>query len=228
MDPQPEDAQGRFDIYGPPHKCIRHAHGTMLTDLGRADFAKGQSELLARLRLHLKMVGQHLVEENRFIHPVLEERAPHATSRLVTQHDEHEAFFGRLEGLIAVCESASGRAALPAARELYLTFSQFVGTDLAHMDEEEQATWPLLCACLTDGEMSEIVQRIAKDYPKEALRYFLPHLAAAATFEELAATLVRLKKAVPGEAYAELFDGAIRPALDEPRLAQVDERSLLP
>jgi iron-sulfur cluster repair protein YtfE (RIC family) len=228
MEPETQESNKRLDIYASPHKCIRHAHCIILTDLGRADFRQKQSDLLARVRLHLKMVAQHLSEENRFIHPALERCAPHATSRLVTQHDEHAAFFERLDGLIADCETAPSADALSAGRELYLTFSQFVGSDLSHMSEEEQATWPLLCAYLTDQEMAEIVQTIAKDYSEEALLYFLPHMAAAVNIQELAAELGGLKAAVPAEAYAIMFNQAVLPSIDEERLDKARDLHLLP
>lgn len=223
-----EEVQGRFDIYGPPHKGIRHAHGAMLTDLSRADFSQPQGELLGRLRMHLKATARHLDEENRFIHPLLEERAPHATSRLVTQHDEHEAYFGRLEALMAAVEAADGAEAVAAGRDLFLTFTQLVGMDLGHMDEEEQATWPLLCAHLTDEEMQGIVGQVLQDYPEEMLTYFMGHMAAAITEPELAETVAGLKASMPPEVFAKLFADAFEPRLDDGRRARLAEMDLLP
>ena len=126
----------------------------MLNELGRADFTRPQGELRERLKTHLSVAARHLDEENRFIHPMLEQRAPHSTARLVTQHHEHEAHFGRLDDLIAAVKSADSNEAKARGRDLYLSFTRLVGMDLGHMDEEEQATWPLLCAHFTDEEMT--------------------------------------------------------------------------
>ncbi len=219
--------QGRYDLYGPAHKCLRHVHAVMLPRLARADWAVDQGSLLAELRQHSAMNQQHLTEEDTFIHPGLERRAPGSTGRLAQQHEMHRRSFARLEELIQGVSGARGDLAAAAGRHLYLAFTAFVADDLIHMFEEEQHTWPLMCSVFNDEELIQMEQSIAVNYGRDALLYLMPHLAGGASLGELAERLHALQTALPAVDYDAIAEDAVRPALDADSAACLRERGLL-
>src|SRR5262245_62011568 len=52
----------RYDLCGPAHECLRHAHSAMLHRLARVDYTKPQAALLVDLRKLLAMNRQHRIE----------------------------------------------------------------------------------------------------------------------------------------------------------------------
>ncbi|WP_224365649.1 hemerythrin domain-containing protein [Hyalangium versicolor] len=219
---------GRFDLYGPAHKGLRHANAEMLGRLGRADFSIDQGALLADLRQHLAMNNLHLIDEDKYIHPAIEARAPGASATLARQHAEHRASFAMLEEAIRAVERAQDGRAVAAGRSLYLAFSGFVAEDLQHMLEEEEQTWPLLCTLFTDDELMAIEQSIASSLDPDALMYFLGHLAPAMNPAERATLLGGVKTAVPPDVYAAIMENAVRPVLNPADIRQLAQLGLLP
>lgn len=219
--------RGRYDLYGPAHKLLRHIHVVMLPRLARADWAVDQAPLLADLRQHLTLNLQHLTEEDKFIHPLMEQRAPGSTARLAQQHEAHRKSYARIEEMMGGIAESRGEAAAALGRHLYLAVTTYVGDDMIHMFEEEERTWPLMCKVMTDEEIIQMEQSILANYGRDALMYLMPHLAGGASLKELVERMGAMKKALPPADYSAIADGAVRKELDAEGVARLCKEGLL-
>jgi hypothetical protein len=216
---------GRWDLYGPIHKGLRLAHATMMRRLGSADWAGDDpSALLADLREHLRLGAKHLAHEEAYVHPALEARDPGSTAGLDRQHEHHRARFAVLEAQISALEVAF-RADRPAlGRDLYLGFTLLVAEDLAHMHEEETATWPRLCAAFTDAELQAIEGTIVASLSPDDVVAFMRMMIPAMNRPERAILLGAMKADAPPAAFAAVLSHAARPTLDPEDWADLQAR----
>lgn len=208
--PAPPAFPPRHDIYGPIHKGLRRAHAELMGRLGWADYAVDQSALLADLREHLRLGAKHLAHEEAHIHTALEARAPQGAARLDAQHAHHRMRFLEVEHHIRGVEAGGGPA---AGRALYLEFGQLVAEDLAHMHEEETITWPRLCALFSDHELIEMEMTIVGSLSPEDTIAFMRMMIPAMNPAERAGLLGGMKAGAPPEAFAAVFEHAVRATL---------------
>jgi hemerythrin-like domain-containing protein len=218
-------ATRRWDIYGPVHKGLRHAHSQLITRLGQADYAGDVRQLTADLRAHLAIAAKHLGHEETFIHAALEAAAPGSISALNQEHQQHRVRLAELGVMIEALESAAaGREA--HGRMLYLAFAAFVAEDLEHMRHEETETWPLLCALFTDEQLADIEMRIIATLTPEdniaMMRMMLPAMSPT----ERIGLLSGMKAGAPPEAYAAVIEGAARPSLPDHDFAELQRLDL--
>ena len=208
--PAPPAFAPRHDIYGPVHKGLRRAHADLMGRLGWADYAADQHRLLAELREHLRLAAKHLAHEEAHIHPALDARAPNGAARLDQQHGHHRARFAEVEHRIRAVEAGGGPA---AGRALYLEFARMVAEDLAHMHEEETVTWPRLCALFSDNELLTMEMTIIASLTPEDVIAFMRMMIPAMNPSERAALLGGMKAGAPPEAFAAVYEHAVRATL---------------
>ncbi len=208
--PAPAASAPRHDIYGPIHKGLRRAHADLMGRLGWADYTVDQAPLLADLREHLRLAAKHLAHEEAHIHPALEARAPQAASRLDHQHGHHRSRFAEVEHRTRAVEAGGGPT---AGRALYLEFAQMVAEDLAHMHEEETTTWPRLCALFSDAELLEMEMTIIASLTPADTIAFMRIMIPAMNPAERAGLLGGMKAGAPPEAFAAVFEHAVRATL---------------
>ena len=219
-------AARRWDIYGPIHKGLRRAHGAMAARLGSADYAADLRPLLAELRAHLEIAGQHLAHEEDYIHAALAARAPDAVATLEDQHEHHRARFAALEAAIARLEHGAAADRPGLGRVLYLEFSAFVAEDLLHMLHEETVTWPLLCALFSDEELMETEQAIIASLSPDETIVTMQMMLPAMNPEERTGLLTGMKAGAPPEAYAAVIEHAARPTLPRAEFAELERLGL--
>lgn len=210
-----ESAAGalRWDLYGPIHKGLRHAHAQMSTRLGRADYTGDVRPLIADLRAHLALAAKHLGHEEAFIHTLLEASAPAALQTLDEEHRRHRDRFEALGALIDRLETAAPAERERRGRMLYLAFTAFVAEDLEHMRREETETWPLLCAQFSDAELIALEMRIVASLAPEDNIAFMRIMLPAMNPSERIGLLRGMKAGAPPEAYAAVIELAARPTL---------------
>jgi len=213
----------RHDIYGPIHKGLRRAHAELMGRLGWADWRADQAPLLADLREHLRLGAKHLAHEEAHIHPALDARAPQAAARLDHQHGHHRARFAEVEHRLRVVEAGGGPE---AGRALYLEFAQLVSEDLAHMHEEETTTWPRLCALFTDEELIGMEMAIISSLTPEDTIAFMRIMIPAMNRDERAGMLGGMKAGAPPEAFAAVFEHAVRATLGANDLEDLERLGL--
>lgn len=218
---------GRWDIYGPIHKGLRLAHGELLRRLGRADFdTEIPAQLLADMRAHLALAACHLADEETVIHPALDARAPGAAAGLDADHAHHHARLALLDSAIGAIEHAAPSDRRALGRGLYLTFSNFVAEDLAHMFREETEIWPRLCALFSDEELAGLEMTIVTSLSKADNIAFMRMMLPAMNRAERSALLGAMKNGARPEAYAEVIELAARPTLAPEDLTHLSELGL--
>lgn len=217
---------GRWDLYGPVHKGLRHSHMEMLQRLGRADFTRDVPALLADLGERLRLAALHLEDEERFIHSAIEARAPGGAAAVEGQHRDHHAHLSDLRAAMDRLKSAAPETAAYLGRELYLLYSRFVADDLAHMAHEEEVVWPQLCALFSDAELMDIEMQIVGSFPPEDMIAFMKIMLPALNRNELAGLLGGIKHNAPPEVHAAIIAAAARPSLPADDMAFLENAGL--
>jgi hypothetical protein len=203
------------DFYGPIHKGLRLAQTHMLVRLGACggeDLAE-MSALLGELCTLLHVAEHHLENEDRWVHPALEARAPGATIRLAQGHAHHRHAFEELEALIGRAETALPEHRGKAMHALYLRFSQFMADDFAHMAEEEQMILPVLQSLFTNEELASIEDQIISGLSPEEVVGFGRYMIPAATRADRIALLSGIRANAPAEAFEAIMELSARPTL---------------
>lgn len=199
----------RHDLYAHIHKGLRACMSHLLVRLGRldADDAAEVDELRGEIAALLAIARSHVEHEERFIHPVLRERAPGSSDLVAGEHGQHLEAIAALEARLP---TLAGRPEAVAA--LYREFGAFVAENLEHMQHEETAHNAALWASCSDAELLAIEQRIVASLtPAEhafTARWMLPHMNPA----ERAGLLAAMRSAAPPQAFDGLMS-VLRPLL---------------
>jgi hypothetical protein len=173
---------GRHDLYQGIHKALRLCMTRTLTDLGCMDPADDADVACALERTHdmLALCALHIEDENRFIHPVLQARAPGSAERTAGDHVGHEQAIAALHACAGALRNAAGPARAAAARQLYRRMALFVAENLEHMHFEETHNMAVLWSTCSDDELMAIEHAIVASIPPalmaRCLHWMLPAL----------------------------------------------------
>lgn len=179
--PQPEPP-ARLDAYLPIHKALRAAMATMLIDLGRLDSADADEcgRVLGTLASLLDLLEDHLLHEERFVHPAIESAQQGLLVGIDADHLDHRRAIAGLRAEAQALRQAPGEA---GALRLYRRFALFMAENLAHMHVEETQLNAVLWAFYGDDELARIHERVlAQIEPARqmaTLRLMLPALNPA-------------------------------------------------
>ena len=226
----PHPVPGRHDMYHVIHKGLRYGHARLIQRLGSADHADpaDSAAALAELRAFLALGEGHLDGEEREIHPAVEARAPGASAHAHEGHDDHERAFAELAALAAALDGAAGADRIALGRDLYRRFGLFAAADLAHMHEEETALLGTMHRLFTDDELAAIEARIVGRIDPAKMTGYMRLIVPALTPAERAGMLGGLRAVMPPEAFAALWDGAVRPTLPPGALAALAAQLRMP
>lgn len=179
---------GRIDFYTKVHKGLRAALFTLSQRAAAADYASPASvaSLTSDFATLLAKLSAHAGHEERFIHPLLEEKL--GPTGLDAEHAELEALQRELERRLD--EVASSPAARLAGLAFYRALNAFIARYLQHLDHEE-ATMPLLWERCSDHELRAVMARFG----------------ASRTLDETLADIGWMLPALSAEESAELIGG---------------------
>ena len=215
----------RYNIYGVVHKGLRRGHTQFMNALGKADFDKDQSKLIAELKDFIEIMKAHLFHEETFVHPAIQERNKTIIPRINDDHDSHRRRFAAVEKRIKAVEDG-GKAF--AGQALYLEYTRLVAEDLEHMIEEETTVNEVLWDNFTDAELLAIEGKVVASLtPKMNADVGILMIPAATTPERIE-LLKGMKAAVPPFVYAGIFDGLVKTTLNAEELAEVVAAGLAP
>lgn len=205
------------NFYGPIHKGLRLRLSQLLVQLGACDGddPEALAQLIADLRGQCHISEHHLSNEDSWIHPALEKRAPGSTVRLVRDHEHHRRTFEEIEELIGRVETADDARRDGWLRALYLRFSTFVAEDFAHMAEEEQLILPILQSLFTDEELISIEDKILSGLSPDQMVAFGRFMIPAATRRDRITLLSAIRATAPAEAFAAIIELSAKPTLSE-------------
>jgi Hemerythrin HHE cation binding domain len=144
----------RLDVYTAVHKMQRARLFNLTVEAGKTD--PGDTVTTARLAAAVDALAAELAahgeHEDRFIHPLLRQKAPELADTLDAAHVELDARLGRLRDV------ASAYAASPGdPNVLYRALAAFTAIYLDHVALEEAEALPALWGGCTDEELMGIL-----------------------------------------------------------------------
>ncbi len=217
-------ATPRFDIYSNIHKALRALMADTLVRVGRMDVddLDATVQVVRGVLQMLDLCRAHAEHEDRFIHPVLEARAPGTSRAIACEHADHDAEAQRIGAAANALLECSADQRAPAAAALYRALALFIASNFVHQHMEETVNNAVLWAHCTDAEIMSLhgamVGSIAPAELMPILRWLVPNLAPA----ERAATVRELRIGVPPAAFTVMMDmvQAHLPASDWHKLAR--------
>lgn len=175
------------------HKALRACLCDTLMTVGSIDSDDQGAVIkaLAQVRTMVLFCGGHMMQEERYIHPAMEERNPGSTALSQGEHAQQERAFAHITVLVADVESASRAQRGEALAVLYQYLGRFVGECLVHMNAEEVHDQGVLAASYSNEELVAIEARILAGLTPQqraiSLHWMLPSFTPYERAELLAA-----------------------------------------
>lgn len=156
------EAAQRFNIYAGIHKAVRAFLCDTLGRVATLDMEDRQatSRTIKQLRELLTFCSDHIVHEDRFVHPAMERRQPGSSADTADDHLHHARALASLMAAGDALEHGAPDEKPAAWSRLHRELAVFVGESLLHMDLEESANNQVLQACYSDEELLALHQEI--------------------------------------------------------------------
>jgi hemerythrin-like domain-containing protein len=194
----------RVDLYAVIHKALRLFMTDTLGSLGWFDpnDADECHATLDQADALLALCHQHLLHENRFVHPAIEARQPGGSAQVAREHVAHAESIKLLQAEVAALRASPNAA---AAHRLYRQLALFIGENFKHMNVEETEHNARLWAHYSDDELNDVHERLlASIAPQDqlvVLRWMVPALPPA----DRAALLRNMQTKLPADVMAALM-----------------------
>lgn len=149
---------------GSVYKSLRWSLCDLLLRLGNSD-AHDPAErlpLLDDLESVLYLLERYRDHEERRVYPIVEEVQPTAVQRLLLQHREQDAAIAYIRQLASDAEQG-GENPSSTIEHLYLQFSRFVASTLAHLYDEETLTTQALSSLHDSAFVAQVQSSILND-----------------------------------------------------------------
>ncbi|MGH9065194.1 MAG: hemerythrin domain-containing protein [Acidimicrobiales bacterium] len=207
----------RINLYASVHKMQRARLFSLVVEAGRTDRKdlSAAAVLAAAVGSMVREPRAHAEHEDRFIHPLLRERAPTVAAKLDASHVALDVAMEELS-------RPPDPAGMDEARDLYLPLTRFTASYLDHLACEEDEAMPALWQACTEEELQGAMVSFRQSRsPVENLTSLLaqlPTLSRLEAAELLAAGLGRTPAGELTEVLATLLGplprGALAPAID--------------
>ncbi len=144
----------RPDVYTAVHKMQRARLFGLVVEAGKADPSDtaNTARLAGAVDRLADELSSHAEHEERFIHPLLHEKAPAIAARLEADHVELDLTLELLRRLSDSCTDDPGNP-----NELYRALASFTGVYLGHLAVEEGEALPALWHECSDEELLGIL-----------------------------------------------------------------------
>lgn len=175
----------RIDLYRTVHMGQRERLFTLAVEVGAADSAQPDcTEHIAECCLAMTQeLREHAEHEDRYIHPLLRERAPEAADALDAEHVRLDAALDALDDRARRLPKSPAETLPEAQHGLYLAVNELISAYLAHLHTEETVAMPALWDRCSDAELGAVFSAFkASRTPEEGLtdlRKMLPSLPPA-------------------------------------------------
>jgi hypothetical protein len=155
LDREMGKATQRFNIYAGIHKAVRAFLCDTLTCVATLDIEEKQevAQAMKQVREMLAFCSDHIVHEDRFVHPAMERRQPGSTAGTAEDHLHHARTLASLLAASDALEHGSPEKKPAAWNRLQRELAVFVGESLLHMEIEESANNQVLQTCYSDAEL---------------------------------------------------------------------------
>jgi hypothetical protein len=147
----------RLDVYTAVHKMHRARLFSLTVEAGKADPADTvtTTKLAAAVDALAAELAAHAEHEDRFIHPLLRQKAPSLAASLDAAHVTLDARLGHLRQVASAASAPARPAADP--NDLYRALAAFTAAYLEHLAVEEGEALPALWDRCTDEELLGIL-----------------------------------------------------------------------
>lgn len=185
----------RIDLYRTVHMGQRERLFDLAVETGAADTAEPDcaGHLAKRCLAMTQELREHADHEDRYIHPLLRERAPEAADALDAEHVRLDTALTALDDRARRLPTTPAGSLPDAQHGLYLAVNELISAYLAHLHAEETVAMPALWDRCSDAELGEVFAAFkASRTPEESLadlRGMLPSLPPAVRTAIVRATL---------------------------------------
>jgi hypothetical protein len=205
--------QDRFDLYFGVHKGLRNAMQFTMLRLGQLDpgDAEDVQDALVTLRDVLVWLEGHLEIEENFVHRAIDrKRGAGSVASVRHDHEAHLRDIALLRSDADALEHAIGEPGAvrrARARQLYLSWSRFVGESLVHMAFEETELNALIWELFSDAEIGEIFGAIIASESPEQLGRTIRWMIPALDPESRALVVGNARPSIPAPVFMQLLAG---------------------
>ncbi|WP_141316351.1 hemerythrin domain-containing protein [Streptomyces spinoverrucosus] len=185
----------RIDLYRNIHMGQRERLFTLAVELGAADIQQPHwaEHMTERCLAMTQELREHADHEDRYIHPLLRERAPEAADALDAEHVRLDAALAALDDRARRLPKTPAESLREAQHGLYRAVNELISAYLAHLHAEETVAMPALWHACSDAELGGVFGAFKASCTLEQgladLRGMLPSLPSADRAAIVRATL---------------------------------------
>lgn len=212
----------RYRLLDPPHKGIRNLLGMWSLASGSTD-VRDTAELEALKQFTARVVAlleDHAHNEEAWVFPLLEARAPGTVAALHHEHERLDAQLRVVRDTISALTDASDSEAVLAA---HLAVTEFQARYLLHLIEEDTEFEPRLWALYSDEELMAAEAAVAVDLDPALLLQWFEICAPARTIAEDIDVLRNVRAVLPPEAFSAVL-AAIERTMPSQRFESIIQR----
>lgn len=205
--------QPRVNIYGFPHKGLRHGLGQLSMALSKLDITDSSAiDHVVDLAEELsQLLGLHLHSEEDFVSPPLEAKVPGSTQH---NHEDHEEMKSLEENMLGTVLNLKHHPSFENQEVAYQAVNLFIREYFRHMSEEEGDMNRVIWENFSDqdilGWQGQILSKLTPDQFFKWFKYIIPALNPV----EQQIMLGGFKENAPAEAYSATING-LKPFLNE-------------
>lgn len=202
-----ETAQ-RFNIYAGIHKAVRAFLCDTLSRIATLDVEDRQEIAYAikQLRDLLAFCSDHIVHEDRFVHPAMERRQPGSSGDTAEDHLHHARTLASLMAASDALEQGTPNEKTAAWHRLHRELAVFVGENLLHMEVEESANNQVLQTCYSDEELVALHQEILAALTPQEMAVATRWMMIGSSPAERAQAMAGMRADAPPSAFAAMLD----------------------
>lgn len=174
----------RVNIYGFPHKGLRHGLGKLSLSIGHLDVNdKKEVENVIKSAHELsELLALHLQSEEEFVSPPLEEKVPGSTQH---NHEDHENMEALEHEMIASIKRMGNSPNPETQEQAYQAVNLFIREYFRHMSEEEGDMNKIIWENFSDEDiLSWQGQILSKLTPEQFFKWFKYIIPALNPFEQ--------------------------------------------
>ncbi|PLY42134.1 hypothetical protein CSZ94_12210 [Janthinobacterium sp. ROICE36] len=198
-------ANKRFNLYKIMHKYIRSEINCLAELCGKTDFLDERESTLLKTGFDnlFELLSSHAENEDKYIHPLLEEIKSDQLPGVMKQHGILEALFLDLKNNLD-CLLNSTTINEEDVDNFYLKLIQFQSLYFNHLDDEETKITPELYRNFKDDRLVNANSLMLRNMSAHRMIAVTKGMLSKINHQELVAIYSEMKKAMPAEAFKQM------------------------
>lgn len=193
----------QIDLYTVIHKSLRNRLFQLSIEAGKMNFGDRfpLNIYYDEFKLMYDLIESHRDHEEKYIHPLLNERVPGGSDEL---DEDHQHITHLLDNLLHHLNGIKEKSIdfekrIELGQEFYLAFNRFISFFIDHINKEEEEIMPLLKRlCTNDELLNSLYKILASQTPQEA-KENLTMIFKASNVDDLTQLFNAAKKGAPIE-----------------------------